>query len=311
MRLKRLTLTDFRACAFVDLKPGNEINVLAGDNAQGKSTILEAIYLLATTRSPRANKEAEMIRWGQETSIVSGSLERSERADVDLEISFGRTTKRVLRVNQTRRARMLDVVGQLNAVLFSADDLNIVRGEPSGRRRFLNMEISQVSPQYCHALLQYRRILEQRNRLLKMIRDTGQSTETLSVWNDQLVAVGSRMTERRISFLAELSCYADRIHRELAGAGELRITYQPSFSLAEGENVAEAFQTQLEQLRRDEVARGVTLVGPHRDDLTFTIDGVDIRVYGSQGQQRSVALAMKLAEVELMRERVGEPPLLL
>lgn len=312
MQIEKLLLVDFRSCAHVTLEPGPGINVLVGGNAQGKSTLLEAVYLLATSRSPRAGKDVELIRWGQEFATASVEVLREDRGEVGVEVSLSRTDRRVMRVNGVRRSRVADVVGQLNAVLFTAADLDIIRGEPSLRRRFLNLEISQVSPQYCHALLQYRRILEQRNRLLKSLRDHGGSAETLDAWSEQLVAVGARMMERRLAFTMDLGRYAQRIYREIAGSGEeLNIHYLPSLPIEAGGDIASAFRSRLEEVRQEELARGITLVGPHRDDLGFQVKGVDVRVFGSQGQQRSVALSTKLAEVELMRERVGEAPVLL
>jgi DNA replication and repair protein RecF len=159
---------------------------------------------------------------------------------------------------------------------------------------------------------QYRRVLEQRNRLLKLMRETGRDGDTLAVWDEQLVAEGARLMERRIAFVADLNRYAREIHAELAGASEeLTLTYVPSFPVESAEGIAEAFQARLGPLFRDEVARGATLLGPHRDEMLFLVNGADVRVYGSQGQQRSVVLAARLAEVELMAERVGEPPVLL
>jgi DNA replication and repair protein RecF len=312
MQIEKLLLVDFRSCAQVTLEPGPGINVLVGGNAQGKSTLLEAVYLLATSRSPRAGKDVELIRWGQEFATASVEVLREDRGEVGVEVSLSRTDRRVMRVNGVRRPRVADVVGQLNAVLFTTADLDIIRGEPSLRRRFLNLEISQVSPQYCHALLKYRRILEQRNRLLKSLRDCGGSVETLDAWNEQLIAVGARMMERRRTFTQDLGRHAQRIYQEIAGAGEdLEVRYLPSFPIEAGEDIASLFRSRLEEVRQDELARGITLIGPHRDDLGFQVKGTDVRVFGSQGQQRSVALSTKLAEVELMRERVGEAPVLL
>ncbi len=312
MQIKRLLLTDFRSCAHVDLAPGPGITILSGANAQGKSTLLEAVYLLATSRSPRASKDVEMIRWGQEVALAAAEVAREERGEVRVEVSLSRSEKRAMRVNHVRRVRVADLVGHLNTVLFSAADIDVVRGEPSLRRRFLNLEIAQISPHYCHALVQYRRILEQRNRLLKLIRDDGRGADTLETWNEQLIAIGSRIVERRVAFVAELSALASHIHSEIAGASEqLSITYLPSFPIKPDEDVSTAFRQHLALLQRDEIARGATLAGPHRDDLSFLVSGTDVRVYGSQGQQRSVALATKLAEVELMQQRVGEAPVLL
>ncbi|MDH7569443.1 MAG: DNA replication/repair protein RecF [Armatimonadota bacterium] len=312
MQIRRLMLTNFRTYAHVDLTLSAGTNVFVGANAQGKSTLLEAAHLLATSRSPVAGRESEMIRWGCEEASVAATVARDLRSEVRIEFLLSRTGGREMRVNDCRRTRVLEVVGQLNVVLFSAEDLELVRGEPAIRRRFLNLTIAQVSPQYCQSLLQYRRALEQRNRLLKIIRDTGKSDETLEVWSEQLVAAGSRLVQKRMEFIRELHQHAGHYHEEIGGAGEvLSVSYLPGLPLQGTQPVEDQFYNRLRALRREEIARGTTLAGPHRDEVRFEVNGVDARVYASHGQQRTVALAVRLAQVQLMHERVGEPPVVL
>lgn len=312
MHIRRLLLRDFRCCEHVDLHPSPGVNIFVGPNAQGKSTLLEAVYLLATTRSHRALRDQEMIRWGQNQAFASAEVVRERKGEVNIEIGLSRTERRVTRINQVRRSHVPDLVGHLNAVIFCADDLAIVRGEPAVRRRFLNLEISQLSPRYCFALVQYRRVLEQRNRLLRFIRDTGQNADTLAVWDEKLIETGAPLIERRQGFVSDLTNCVAPIHARLSGDAErLEVVYKPSFPLEKPASVVEAFRAFLAPLRSREVACGNTLLGPHRDDVVFLVNGADARVFGSQGQHRSIALATKLAEVELMRRQVGEPPVLL
>lgn len=327
MLLRHLTLQQFRNYTSFQREFGPSLNVLVGANAQGKTTLLEAVYLLATSKSMRGSKDTEMIRWDAPASVVSGQVLREKANDVDLEVALSQTEKKSLVVNTIRVNRAMDFVGQLKAVAFSLSDLEVVRGEPSRRRRFLDLEISQLSPSYCHALSCYRKVVEQRNRLLKLTRDRALRAtleDNLGAWTEQLISYGSRLVLRRHQFLQQLSEYALPIHGLLTEQTErLTIAYRPCFKVpetlgtmaareAEGlEPTQEAFRAALGEVREEEFRRQVCLVGPHRDDVLFLVNGRDVRVYGSQGQQRTVALATKLAEVELMRELAGEPPVCL
>jgi len=219
-------------------------------------------------------------------------------------------------VNTVRVHRAMEFVGQFKAVSFSAADLEVVRGEPSRRRRFLDLEIAQLSPSYVHALGYYRKVVEQRNRLFKTARDRSMRAiveETLGAWTDQLVQYGSRMMERRAHFLEQLQAFSQPIHTLMTdGAERLTVAYHPSFKApADVEGIQERFREALGGMREEELRRQVTLLGPHRDDVTLLVNGRDVRTFGSQGQQRTVALSIKLAEVELMRDLTGESPVCL
>ena len=316
MILRHLSLQQYRNYPTFQQEFSPALNVLTGANAQGKSNLLEAVYLLATSKSMRGNRDEELIRWDAPAAVVGGEVLRTKTSDVDLEVALSRTEKKSLVVNTQRVQRMMDFVGQLKAVSFSASDLEVVRGEPSRRRRFLDLEISQLYPSYCHALACYRKVLEQRNRLLKMTRDRSLRTnveDTLGAWTEQLVNYGSRLVERRRQFLSQLQEFAHPIHSLLTGQGErLTAAYRPSFKVSsELEEIQEMFREALSHVREEEFRRQVTLVGPHRDDVTLLVNGHDVRTFGSQGQQRTAALSLKLAEVELMRDLTGESPVCL
>ena len=316
MILRHLTLLEFRNYASLQQEFSPSLNVLVGPNAQGKSNLLEAVYLLATSKSMRGSKDIELIRWDHPAAVVTGQILREKTNDTELEVALSRTEKKSLVVNTTRVHRAMDFIGQLKAVSFSISDLEVVRGEPTRRRRFLDLEISQLSPSYCHALAYYRKVVEQRNRLLKMAKDRsmrGSVLETLAAWNEQLVTYGSKLVERRKSFLRQLQEFAHPVHSVLTDQQErLSVVYHPSFKGPDDlEGIQEAYRQALSEVREEELRRQVSLVGPHRDDLVFLVNGRDIRTFGSQGQQRTVALSVKLAEVALMRDLTGEPPVCL
>lgn len=315
MRVHRLRLHDFRNYSSLDLSPGPGLNALIGNNAQGKSNVLEAIHLVAVTRSLRAGRESEMVRHGTEMAAVAIDVEREQTPDVSLEVRVFQTDKKAIRVNGVKRGRVLELLGELNSIHFSAQDLDIVSGDPAVRRHYLNVEISQISPRYVHDLVAYRRVLEQRNRLLRDLRERPYRDSGLEAWNEEMVRHGAPLVHRRRFFLQRLLPLADEVHRELTeGAAGLQTRYVPSIPLPEEdtqEAVDATFREAMERVATEELRRGVTLVGPQRDDVQFLIEGRDARVYGSQGERRTVVLALKLAEFRLVQEHVGETPVLL
>lgn len=315
MHIDSLHFKSFRNYGEETFHPGKGLNILVGLNAQGKSNILEAITLLATTRSYRSSREVDLIRWGEQHAALSTHVARQKDVDVTIEVFLGVSEKKVVRINQVKHHRIADLLGHLNAVIFSVEDMQIVRGEPSDRRRFLNIEISQASPGYCHHLVTYRKIIEQRNRLLKEIQGRPGLAGTLESWNTQLVEHGSRLILKRWEFIQLIDQAAREIHERLTDEREeLNILYQPSVPLETEVSLAAiqgSYQQALRGRAQEEIARGVTVVGPHRDDLIFRINGADARVFASQGQQRTAALSVKLAETQLLTEVAGEPPVVL
>jgi DNA replication and repair protein RecF len=318
MIVTKLQLRDFRNYATLDIEPGSGLNVVVGRNAQGKSNLLEAMYILATSKSTRAGKDTELIKFDTETAHIKAHVDRQRSSGIDIEMLLSLTEKKSARLNGVRYTKLAEVIGQMNAVLFDSGDLEIIRGDPSMRRRFLDLEISQTSPRYAHAFAAYRKTLDQRNRLLKDLRDGRAGADARAVmpaWNAQLARYGARLIERRRGFLERINIIARDMHNSLSDKRDmLQIGYIPSFDIdgAADENEIEGrFMDALETACGDEFARGVTLRGPQRDDVVFSVNDQDCRLYGSQGQQRTVALSLKLAERQLIEELVGEPPALL
>jgi DNA replication and repair protein RecF len=257
----------------------------------------------------------DLIRLDQEACRVFADVKREERPDVELEILLSRTEKKSIRVNRVKRPKIGDLVGQLNAVIFSIVDIEMVKGEPSERRRFLNLEISQISPQYIYNYARYKKVLEQRNKVLKDAKNRIGDLSMLGVLDQQLVAYGSVLTEKRLIFSRRLSEIAGPIYEQLsAGREKLVVQYQPNLDVKDAqsqEDIHSAFAQKLAKSRDNELVRGTTTSGPHRDDLSFVVNGLEVRNFGSQGQQRTAALAVKLAEIQLIEESAGEAPIAL
>ncbi|MBA3413956.1 MAG: DNA replication/repair protein RecF [Chloroflexia bacterium] len=339
MHLRHLELEQFRAYSKLDLPLAAAGLRLRGANASGKSSLVEAVVMLATTRSPRSGSERETIRHGSGEDLgvppfarIRGVVERNEDS-IELEIGLQVDPRRPGLVRKTirlngRPVRSIDAVGQFKAVLFSPEDVALVSGSPAARRRYLDLTISQVNAGYLRALSRYGRVLEQRNSLLKALqRDrvdpTGSlATGQLAFWDEELLLHGCAIIVGRAGTIQRLALLARDQYRRLAG-GELAVAYRPALDLdgvgerSQGEpgvmqaTVRREFVRALAERRSEEVRRGVTVVGPHRDDLAFGADGMDLGVYGSRGQQRLAVVALKLAETELMTEAAGEAPVLL
>jgi DNA replication and repair protein RecF len=348
VRLVALSLTNFRNFSRLALDFPQPITLLQGDNAQGKTNLLEAITYLATSRSPRAGVEREVVNWlaFDEPLPYARLVGEVVRAGdpLKLEITLVQQNSRVgansvrfskqIRINGVNK-RALDLVGCLPVVLFLPRDIRLVTGSPSGRRRYMDGALTQLDVSYCRWLSEYDRVLTQRNALLRELRERGRGSgqEQLRFWDEQLVELGSRITVRRAELVSSLGVEAQRHHRDLSAERESlllryqsgirrrsasrgqqlaldlgRITPQPAL---DGAKVSEAFRRELDGLRRREIAAGMSLIGPHRDELRFLSGGRDLRAYGSRGQQRTAALALKLAEVAVMSAQLGEPPLLL
>jgi DNA replication and repair protein RecF len=344
MLLTQLSLTNFRNYTRLALDLPSGPILLRGDNAQGKTNLLEAIYFLATTRSAFARAERQLVNWQalEQDPLPFARLEghvwrerRTFQLDITLLPGEAGATHKEIRLNGVKK-RALDVVGQLNAVLFLPEDIELVTGAPGVRRRYMDTTVCQIDPAYCRTLSLYNDILAQRNALLKQLAERGGDQDQLLFWDEQLADNGAALIIRRAEVIAELDRLGRNRYRMLSDQQEaFRLHYAPSFdpqhrplldyqrplSLEEllpsaqpgpsSAEVADAFKSHLRQARREEIARGVTVVGPHRDDMHFIVGGVDMTLYGSRGQQRTTTLALKLAEVELMTQSTGEAPLLL
>lgn len=315
LHIKHLSLTNFRNYQHLEIDLPPHLLVLQGDNAQGKTNLLEAVYLLATAKSYRANAERELINWSspkEELTVARLLAKVQKRVDnLHLEIALkaaypgpeSHVQKRI-KVNGVPR-RAIDLIGQVNVVLFSSQDIDLIGSAPSLRRRYLDMTSSQVNSGYLRALQRYNKVLLQRNHLLKLIGERRDDGSQLDFWDQELLEHGSYIIEQRQLMVAELNDLAQPIHRQLtAKREELRILYLPSVDAID-------FRDRLGEVRKKEIAQGMSLVGPHRDDLAFMVGDVNMNIYSSRGQQRTIALSLKLAEVQFMCTKTADEPILL
>ncbi len=320
MRVERVELRFFRNYQHVALEFSRSLNIFVGQNAQGKTNLLEAIYLLALGRSHRTTRESDMIAWGSDNALVRADVLR-ETGTVRIQSQLRREGSKETSISGQPIKRLTDLLGNVNVVVFAPDDLQLVKGAPAIRRRFLDLEIAQISPAYRHHFARYQRVLRQRNNLLKAIQGGQAHPDSLEMWDEQLISDGSRIVAKRAQALRRLSEWSRRMQEEIsAGREALDLMYRPFFSTdsepvqswwEELSEVEAAFEKSLKAVRKDEMVRGVTLAGPQRDDIAFCVDGIDLRYYGSQGQQRTAVLSCKLAEIEFMKEVADEYPILL
>ncbi len=308
MRIKNLYLKNFRNYAEETFTFDEGINVLYGRNAQGKTNCAEAVFYLCTGTSPRAKKEKQLIRAGESAAFIRADAE-SRFGSVHIEADIYEN-RREIRINGMKIGKNADLLGNINGVFFSPSELRLVQDGPDERRRFLNVSISQMSKSYYTALIRYNKILEQRNALLKN-RDLELVFETLPVWDAQLCRYAAEIAEKRQEFIAELSPIAAERHAFLTdGAEKLEIFSEKKYPASREETekkLAEEFAANYER----DIRLGFTASGPHRDDLKILIGGEEARVYGSQGQARTAALAIKLAELEIFKNHAGEYPVLI
>ncbi|WP_302116970.1 DNA replication/repair protein RecF [uncultured Limosilactobacillus sp.] len=296
----------------VHFNPG--VNVLIGHNAQGKTNMLEAIYVLSLTKSHRTSNDHELINWQEKSALVSGIVEKST-GKIPLELQFTSKGKKA-KVNHLEQARLSQYVGQLNAILFAPEDLTLVKGSPALRRHFMDREFSQMSSKYLYNAGQYRALLRQKNKYLKQLKYKQQTDRVLlGVLSDQLAAFGAEVIVARQHFLKHLEGWAADLHREISLNKEtLQLEYVNQLKVSDETTVEEAYQA-LFKLYQDneqrEIEQGTTIYGPHRDDIRFLVNDKNVQAFGSQGQQRTTALSVKLAEIDLMKEQTGEYPLLL
>ncbi|MEA1959487.1 MAG: DNA replication/repair protein RecF, partial [Chloroflexota bacterium] len=288
--------------------------VLQGDNAQGKTNLLEAMYFLTTAKSHRASAERELLSWAAPDNeptaarIVANVQTTSGELRVEIALSNyspsseGQIQKRI-KVNGVPR-RAFDLIGQVSMVMFTSQDIELIDGSPSRRRRYLDIAISQVDRRYLRALQRYNKVLAQRNQLLKLIAERRADEGQLGFWNGELVEHGSYIIEQRRAMIDELNGLAPPIHSGISGGESLKIDYMPSVD-------AGGFRERLREIRSRELAQRMSLIGPHRDDLAFMVNDADMNPYGSRGQQRTVALSLKLAEAAYLRAKIGDEPVIL
>jgi DNA replication and repair protein RecF len=304
MYVQSLRLMNFRNYKDLDVAFSSHVNLLLGDNAQGKTNAVEAIEFLALAKSHRTSRDSELIHWGAENAQIVANVSRRQ-SSYCLEMAIAKKGKKI-KVNGFPVTRTSEYIGLIHVVVFSPEDLQLVKGGPPLRRRFLDIELGQVSPVYLHALSQYQKILTQRNNLLKEFSRSGKvDQDLLEVWDDQLVLHGTEIIKKRSEFLQRLQSAARLIHFQISGGKEeLGLRYIATAGL-------DCYKDQLREAVSTDIFRGNTSVGPHRDDFAIRLDDIPVSTYGSQGQQRTVALSLKLAEVDFIYQEVGEYPILI
>lgn len=315
MYLKHLKLTGFRNLAPLDIDFDPNVNIFLGNNAQGKTNLLEAIYFLALTRSHRVNNDRELISFDSEYASLEGVVQKSQ-LKVNLRVVFSKNGKRVW-INNLQQKKLSYYVGKFNAVLFSPDDLELVKGSPGLRRKFMDVEFGQMNAEYLYYASRYRQILQQKNNYLKQL-SKGKTVDKLflKVLSDQLSGVAAEIIYRRFKYLKLLSSYASEAYRYVSLDREkLSIAYRPSVkSVSEIDSPDEIYnkvRENFDAIQDKEIHRGITLLGPHRDDIEFRLNDKNAHLYASQGQQRTIVLCIKLAEIKLVKDLTDEYPVLL
>ncbi|MBQ7060737.1 MAG: DNA replication/repair protein RecF [Clostridia bacterium] len=318
LRIRKLILNGFRSYDHVEFCPGNGLNLLYGANAAGKTNVLEAVFLCALGRSHRTSKDVEMIGRGLAGAYVGLELEtQSGSRLIEIKLRAGEDVNRNPRdkkqifIDRQRADKSGELMGVLNVVMFSPEDLALVKASPDIRRRFMDMELCQLRPAYYRKAAMYNAALRQRNALIKEAFSAPIDPEVLDMWNTQLARTGAEVMRARRRFMDELSTIASDMHRRLTGGREqLFAYYQPNVPFDENEAEYAVYDA-LEASREEDIRRGFTTRGPHRDDIGIKLGDTDVKVYGSQGQQRTAALSLKLSEIALLKDVTGESPVLL
>lgn len=304
MIIQSIELQDFRNYTHQKVEFDEKTNIFYGDNAQGKTNLLEAVYVCGTTKSHKGSRDKDMIRFEAEEAHLC-MLVKKKQSSYKIDMHLKRGKPKGVAVNGVPIRRSGELFGIANLVFFSPEDLQMIKRGPAERRRFVNLELGQLDKVYLYDLNNYNRALNQRNELLKVISFRSDLSDTLPAWDTQLVKFGVGLIRRRGQFAKQLNALAEKVHREITGGREqLQIVYEPDVS-------EDAFSKELEKASETDRRRGTTTVGPHHDDLKFMINGVDIRKFGSQGQQRTAALSVKLAEIALVKQVTGDVPVLI
>lgn len=304
MIIESIELKDYRNYDKLHMDFSHGTNILYGDNAQGKTNVLESIYVCATTKSHKGSKDREIIQFDREESHIKLNI-RKHDVPYRIDMHLKKNKPKGVAVNGVPIKKASELFGIVNVVFFSPEDLNLIKNGPSERRRFIDLELCQINKLYVHSLVQYNRIVVQRNKLLKELAYKPEYESTLDIWDMQLVQYGREIIRCREEFIAQLNELIAGIHNQLSGSREvLRIGYDPNVTM-------DSFEDVLRKNRQQDIKQKTTLAGPHRDDMSFYINDIDIRKYGSQGQQRTAALSLKLAEIELVKKVVHDYPILL
>lgn len=304
MFIQSLELNNFRNYEQIKLEFHKQTNVFYGDNAQGKTNILESVFVCGTTKSHKGSKDREMIKIGEDESHIRMMIEKNQILH-KIDMHLKKNKSKGVAIDGIPIKKSSELLGLLHIIFFSPEDLSIIKNGPSERRRFINLELSQLDKVYLYNLTEYNKVLNNRNKLLKQMKFSPELADTLDVWDRQLLTYGNKIIERRNLFIEELKEVVHDIHYKLSGNKEnLYIKYEPNTKV-------EDFEQKLILSREKDISFATTNVGPHRDDLIFIIEESDIRKFGSQGQQRTCALSLKLAEIEIVKKLIHDHPILL
>ena len=311
--IKRIDLKNFRNYKELDIELGEGVNIFYGQNAQGKTNIIESIYIASTGKSHRTQKDMELIRWDSEDAKIKIEFQK-ESDEKKIEIYLKKNIKKQIKMNGVRLFRIGELIGNLNTVMFSPDHMKIIKDGPVERRRFIDIILSQVKPGYYYNLVQYLRTLEQRNNLLNEAKTNSSILKTIDIWNEQLADFGARIIKERYDFIRKICCMAADTHKRISnGKEDLEVKYNPSIEYENNSEseIKEIFIKALENHKGADLKRSVTHKGPHRDDILFFINGTEVKTYSSQGQQRTTLLSLKISELKYIKEETGELPVLL
>ncbi len=309
MKINSLVLKNYRNYSNAKLNFGEGLNVLVGKNAQGKTNILEAIFYAVIGKSFKTSKEKEIIKWNEQNTYLKADFSKTYR-DTSIEMIFSSSSKKSIKVDGIAIHRIGELMGCANAVFFSPDELRLIKDSPNERRRFMDIDISQTNKRYFYALSRYEKILASRNKLLKNSQDINTVKQTIDIWDRALCEVAKKIAVERIKFLEELAPLAAKAHEYISGGNEkLEIKYAGLTD--ERDKYDEIMLKALQKNLNHDFKLGYTSVGVHRDDIDIYLNDVEVKAFGSQGQQRTCALSLKLAELEIIKNRIGEMPLLL
>lgn len=304
MYIESIELQNFRNYGELSLKLDRGTNIIYGNNAQGKTNILEAIYVCGTTKSHRGSKDRELLRFGEEEAHIRMFVCR-QQMQYKIDMHLKKNKSKGIAINGIPIRKASELFGIVNIIFFSPEDLNIIKNGPAERRRFLDLELCQLHQYYLSELIAYNKVVAQRNKLLKEIGFSPELSCTLDVWDEQMISYGTRIIRERAAFVEQLGAILKEIHSGLTGGKEdIELLYDPDVA-------ADDFADQLLKSREKDLKFKISGVGPHRDDLCILINGVDIRRFGSQGQQRTAALSMKLSEIYLVKQMIRDTPVLL
>lgn len=313
MHIKHISLMSFRNYEHEEIELNKGINIFYGQNAQGKTNIIESIYLLSTGKSHRSQKDNEMINWKKEDSKIKIAYEKDNQSS-QLEMYLKKNQRKSMKLNGVKLSKAGDLLGNLITVIFSPDHMKIIKEGPAERRRFIDIILSQIKPGYFYNLSQYVKLVMQRNNLLMQAKTEPKVIDTIEIWDQQMVEYGTKIIMERIRFLRQIEGYANEIHKSITnGKEDLRLVYKSSIDFKEEEeqHIRQAFEQQLEEFRFIDLRRGVTHKGPHRDEILFYINDMEVKTYGSQGQQRTTLLSLKIAELQFMNYETDSYPILL